>query len=74
MRMDTSHVTKITFDIRKRHKSCCALSLSILSQGCVVLSAYGLDIKESCFTCKLGADRLFCDLPTGALQAFESIK
>src|SRR5581483_11305489 len=42
--------------------------------GCAVLSPYGLDIIESCFTCKLRADRLFCDLPTGALQAFESIK
>ena len=39
-----------------------------------MLSPYGLDIIESCFTCKLRADRLFCDLPTGALQAFESIK
>jgi CRP/FNR family transcriptional regulator, cyclic AMP receptor protein len=39
-----------------------------------VLSPYGLDIIESCFTCKLRADRLFCDLPTSALQSFESIK
>jgi len=39
-----------------------------------VLSPYGLDIIESCFTCKLRADRLFCDLPAGALQSFESIK
>jgi CRP/FNR family cyclic AMP-dependent transcriptional regulator len=38
------------------------------------LSPYGLDIIESCFTCKLRADRLFCDLPTSALQSFESIK
>jgi len=39
-----------------------------------VLSPYGLDIIESCFTCKLRSDRLFCDLPTSALQSFESIK
>ena len=39
-----------------------------------MLSPYGLDIIESCFTCKLRADRLFCDLPTSALQSFESIK
>ncbi len=39
-----------------------------------MLSPYGLDIIESCFTCKLRADRLFCDLPTNALQSFESIK
>ena len=39
-----------------------------------MLSTYGLDIIESCFTCKLRADRIFCDLPTAALQSFESIK
>ena len=39
-----------------------------------MLSPYGLDIIESCFTCKLRADRIFCDLPTAALQSFESIK
>jgi CRP/FNR family transcriptional regulator len=33
-----------------------------------------LDIIESCFTCKLRADRIFCDLPTAALQSFEAIK
>jgi len=42
--------------------------------GCVVLSPYGLDIIESCFTCKLRANRIFCDLPTAALQSFEAIK
>ena len=39
-----------------------------------MLSPYGLDIIENCFTCKLRADRLFCDLPNGALQSFEAIK
>jgi CRP/FNR family transcriptional regulator len=28
----------------------------------------------SCFDCNLRADRLFCDLPAEALQAFDSIK
>lgn len=39
-----------------------------------MLSPYGLDIIESCFTCKVRAERIFCDLPTSALQSFESIK
>jgi len=39
-----------------------------------VISPYGLDITESCLTCKLRAERNFCDLPASALQAFESIK
>jgi CRP/FNR family transcriptional regulator, cyclic AMP receptor protein len=39
-----------------------------------MLSPYGLDIIESCLTCKMRADRIFCDLPTSALQSFESIK
>lgn len=39
-----------------------------------MLSPYGLEIVESCITCKLRADRIFCDLPANALQNFESIK
>jgi CRP/FNR family transcriptional regulator, cyclic AMP receptor protein len=39
-----------------------------------VLSPYGLDIVESCLTCKLRADRIFCDLPAPALQNLENIK
>ena len=39
-----------------------------------MLSPYGLEIVESCITCKLRSDRIFCDLPPTALQAFESIK
>src|ERR1700748_2955065 len=39
-----------------------------------MLSPYGLDIVESCLTCKLRADRLFCDLNTAAMQSFEGIK
>jgi CRP/FNR family transcriptional regulator len=33
-----------------------------------------MEIVESCITCKLRADRVFCDLPEAALQAFEKIK
>jgi len=39
-----------------------------------MLSPYGLDIIESCLTCKARSERLFCDLPASALQAFENIK
>ena len=39
-----------------------------------MLSPYGLDIIESCLTCKMREGRIFCDLPTSALQAFENIK
>jgi CRP/FNR family transcriptional regulator, cyclic AMP receptor protein len=39
-----------------------------------MLSPYGLEIVESCITCKLRTDRIFCDLPPSALQAFENIK
>jgi len=33
-----------------------------------------MEIVESCITCKLRADRIFCDLPASALQTFENIK
>jgi len=39
-----------------------------------VLSPYGLDIIESCLTCKMRTERLFCDLSAPALQSFENIK
>jgi len=39
-----------------------------------MLSPYGMEIVESCITCKLRSDRIFCDLPENALQAFENIK
>jgi CRP/FNR family transcriptional regulator, cyclic AMP receptor protein len=37
-------------------------------------SPYGMEIVESCLTCKLRAERIFCDLPASAMQTFESIK
>jgi CRP/FNR family cyclic AMP-dependent transcriptional regulator len=39
-----------------------------------MLSPYGMEIVESCLTCELRADRIFCNLPASALQAFENIK
>jgi CRP/FNR family transcriptional regulator, cyclic AMP receptor protein len=39
-----------------------------------VLSPYGLNIIESCLTCKTRTQRPFCDLSDAALQAFEAIK
>ena len=42
--------------------------------GVVVLTPYGLDITESCLTCKRRVEHSFCDLPTAALQIFETIK
>jgi CRP/FNR family transcriptional regulator, cyclic AMP receptor protein len=39
-----------------------------------MLSPYGLDIIESCLTCKTRTERPFCDLSGVALQAFDTIK
>jgi len=39
-----------------------------------VLSPYGLEIVESCLTCKLRADKIFCNLPQATVQALEAIK
>ena len=39
-----------------------------------MLSPYGLEIVESCLTCKLRADKIFCNLPHGTVQALEAIK
>jgi CRP/FNR family transcriptional regulator len=39
-----------------------------------MISPYGMEIVESCLTCKLREDHSFCDLPPTALQAFENIK
>lgn len=37
-------------------------------------SPYGMEIVESCLTCKMRLDGIFCDLPVSALQTFEDIK
>ena len=39
-----------------------------------MLTPYGLDIIENCLTCKVRAERIFCNLPAAALLSFESIK
>ena len=39
-----------------------------------MLTPYGLDIIESCLSCKMRAAHIFCDLPAAALQTFETIK
>ena len=39
-----------------------------------MLSPYGLDIIESCRTCKMRAEDIFCDLPEAALHCFEQMK
>ena len=39
-----------------------------------MLSPYGLEIIESCLTCKLRADKIFCNLPQPTVQALEAIK
>ena len=39
-----------------------------------MLSPYGLDIIESCMTCKVRTERLFCEISGPSLQAFEQIK
>lgn len=36
-------------------------------------SPYGLEVIESCLTCELREDRLYCDLPHGALAGLDSI-
>jgi CRP/FNR family transcriptional regulator, cyclic AMP receptor protein len=46
----------------------------ILGARCCMFSPYGLDITENCGDCKMRPQRLFCDLSTEALQAFEAIK
>lgn len=39
-----------------------------------MLSPYGLDIIESCLTCKMRSKQAFCDLSRAALTALEQIK
>jgi len=46
----------------------------VVQEAWFMLSPYGMEIVESCITCKLRADRIFCDLPPAALQTFENIK
>jgi CRP/FNR family cyclic AMP-dependent transcriptional regulator len=49
-------------------------NLGLLQEALIMISPYGMDIVENCVTCKLRADRIFCDLPASALETFDSIK
>ena len=40
----------------------------------VVRTPYGLDIIESCLSCKTRAEHIFCDLSGAALQTFETMR
>jgi len=44
------------------------------NRGVVVLTPYGLDIIESCLSCKTRAEHIFCDLSGAALQTFETMR
>jgi CRP/FNR family cyclic AMP-dependent transcriptional regulator len=44
------------------------------SQGVVVLTPYGLDIIETCLSCKTRVEHIFCDLSGAALQTFETMR
>jgi len=57
-----------TYGPRKR------AGIEVATGGWFMISPYGMEIVESCITCKLRANFSFCDLPPTALQAFESIK
>jgi len=39
-----------------------------------MFSPYGLETIDNCLSCNMRSQRLFCDLSTEALQAFEAIK
>jgi CRP/FNR family transcriptional regulator, cyclic AMP receptor protein len=45
----------------------------ILPGGKVMRAPYGLDIIESCLSCPHREDRLFCNLPSAAVQALSAI-
>ncbi len=45
----------------------------IMQSDKTMRAPYGLEIIESCLTCPLREDRLFCDLPPGALKGLEAI-
>ena len=39
-----------------------------------MLSPYGLDFTESCETCQVNSEQVFCGLPSDVLEAFETLK
>jgi CRP/FNR family transcriptional regulator len=42
--------------------------------GAATRTPYGLEMIDSCLTCQMRSDYLFCNLPTDALEALEKIK
>ena len=46
----------------------------IITEEAEVRSPYGLDIIESCLTCKMREDYLFCNLSVASTKALENIK
>ncbi len=57
-----------------RHSARKLAAIRRKSEGVVVLTPYGLDILESCLSCKMRAEHIFCNLPAAALQTFETMK
>src|ERR1700731_5444491 len=45
----------------------------ILRGGDLMRAPYGLEIIESCLSCPHREDRLFCNLPSAAIQALAAI-
>ena len=45
----------------------------IIRPGETMKTPYGLQVIESCLSCPLRQDRIFCDLPQPALQALDAI-
>lgn len=45
----------------------------IMRPGEAMKTPYGLQVIESCLTCPLGKERLFCDLPPPALAGLDAI-
>jgi CRP/FNR family transcriptional regulator, cyclic AMP receptor protein len=37
-------------------------------------SPYGMEMVDSCVTCRLRADRVFCDMPVSTLKTFDEMK
>jgi len=57
----------------KESLSRCAPASYIYTSGVAAPSPYGLEIVESCLTCKLRKDYLFCSLASGAIGDLEAI-
>src|SRR5712691_10781629 len=45
----------------------------IIRRRSLMRAPYGLEIIESCLTCPVREERLFCDLPPRAVQGLEAI-